>query len=109
MTEVWTITQINNYPTAQPAEGETKPFSVEWRFEITDGAYTAADYGTQTLEYTHDKDWYAFSALTQPIVIKWVQDALGDDRIAKTKEVLTAMIEQQKHPAPKPQKLPWVA
>jgi hypothetical protein len=68
--------------------------------------YTASGYGSIGLERPIKKKLVPFENLTADLVVGWVKDKLGADRVAEVEAALTAQIEERINPT-KLAGLPW--
>lgn len=71
-------------------------FSVSWRIVAEDGEM-ADSYGTTTLKYDENSYFIPYSEMTKDVVISWVKDVLGEDRIASIENSLEKDIEEKKN------------
>ena len=83
----WDCKTVDTYPT----QGELTDivYNVHWRLTGTDatGGHSATIIGTQTLtvENIQPEGFISFEALTHEQVIEWIEEAMGEDRIADLK------------------------
>jgi hypothetical protein len=75
--------------------------TVHYTVNAVDGDYTASTYGT--VGYTEEGAFTPYSQLTEAVVVGWVQESLGKDKV---EEGLAAQIEAQKNPVQE-SGLPW--
>jgi len=108
ITYTWTATALIGYPTF---DGET---DVVTRAAYTvlgdDGEGHTADYSNwQETPLDSSVPFIPYPDLTNDIVIGWVQNALGANRVTSIYANLDAQIEAQINPPPSPQSfpLPW--
>jgi len=81
--------------------------NVHWRLSMQDGEYYADTYGV--ISYTQDpeaSDFVPFEQLTKEIVVGWVQDYFGEEKLNEMQESLINNINNQKNP-PIILGLPW--
>lgn len=74
---------------------------------MQDSGYTAQRSSVQTIVYAPNQPFTPYDQLTQAEVVKWVQEAMGEDQLAVLSNELTADIERQKNPPIVPMPLPW--
>jgi hypothetical protein len=80
-----------------------KVTTVHWAVDLTDGTYNAGAYGSVGVA---GEIAVPFKDLTEAVVIGWVKDQLGGERLQEVTAALEAQLEQQR--APKVASgLPW--
>ena len=77
---------------------------VHYNVNATDGTYQASTYGTTSYTQTPGETYIPYEDLTQPIVVGWVQEALGKDIVEAS---LQSQIDALKNPVQE-SGLPWV-
>lgn len=83
----WDCRTVDTYPT----QGELTDvvYNVHWRLTGTDttGEYSATVIGTQTLtvEDIQPEGFISFDDLIHEQVIEWIEEAMGEDRVADLK------------------------
>lgn len=86
--------------------------TVHWRLAMTDTDESGKTYYADTysmLTYTQDPEsteYIPYEELTEGIVVGWVEESLGEERLAEMEGSLIANIEAQKNP-PILKGLPW--
>jgi hypothetical protein len=76
---------------------------VHWRYVVKDEDdegrnYTANTYGL--INYTqNDENYIPFEELTKEIVVGWVEETLGEDRLNEIVKMLEETIQTQKNPS----------
>ena len=107
-TITWTIEQLSCYP--QEFDKTDVVFSAAWRVNGTDGTYNATVYGSQSVApYTEGAPFIPYADLTQPEVIGWVQNAMGESQVAAINASIEQQIESQVNPTVVTPQLPWIA
>ena len=107
-TITWQIEQMSCYP--QEFDETDVVFSAAWRVNGTDGTYNATVYGSQSLSpYDGKTPFTPYADLTQPQVIGWVQNAMGESQVAAINANIEQQIESQVNPTVVNPPLPWVA
>jgi hypothetical protein len=107
-TITWQIEQMSCYP--QEFDETDVVFSAAWRVNGTDGTYNATVYGSQSLSpYDGKTPFTPYADLTQPQVIGWVQNAMGESQVAAINANIEQQIESQVNPTVVTPPLPWVA
>jgi len=81
-------------------------FTVHWTVDANDGTYSAGAYGSVGFE--RHEDLIPYNQLTEEIVIGWVQEHFGADKVAEIEAALQQQIDQQRTPT-KAAGLPWAA
>ena len=77
--------------------------TVHYNVGATDGDYQASTYGTTSYTQTPGETYIPYEDLTQPIVVGWVQEALGKDTVEAS---LQGQIDALKNPVQE-SGLPW--
>jgi hypothetical protein len=80
-------------------------FIAHYTVNADDGTYTSGAYGSLGLE--RPDSLIPFSQLTEAIVIGWVKEKFGEEKVAEIEAALQSQIEEQKHPS-KAAGVPWV-
>ena len=75
--------------------------TVHYTVNAVDGEFTASTYGT--VGYTEEGAFTPYSQLTKALVVGWVQESLGKDKV---EESLAAQIDALKNPVSE-SGLPW--
>lgn len=82
-------------------------FTVHYTVDAVSGdqAYRAGAYGSLGLERPED-DMVPFADLTEEMVIGWVKDKFGPEKVAEILAALQAQLDEQHHPT-KASGMPW--
>ena len=80
-------------------------YTVHYTISADDGTYTAGTYGSLGLERPEDA-MIPFSRLTEQVVVRWVKEKIGKEKVAEIEAALQAQIDQQHAPA-NAAGLPW--
>jgi hypothetical protein len=80
-------------------------FTVHYTIDAKDDAYSAGAYGSIGLERSED-GMVPFADLTAEIVINWVKEKLGDEKVVEIEAALQAQLDEQRTPT-KASGLPW--
>ena len=108
MTNIWTIDQLSCYPKVDNKIDVV--FSVAWRVNGTDGAFSATIYGTQSIALCTEESLFTpYSNLTKAQVISWVQDAMGAEQVESINTSIKQQIDDQVNPPVVNPFLPWIA
>ena len=78
---------------------------VHYNVSAVDGDYQASTYGTTSYTQTPGETYIPYEDLTQPIVVGWVQEALGKDTVEAS---LQGQIDALKNPVQE-SGLPWTS
>ena len=97
----WAVAQLERHT----ADGIV--FTVHYTVAANDGTYASSAYGSIGLEQP-EGDVIPFADLTQEIVIGWVKDKFGEEKVAEIEAALQAQLDEQHAPS-KAAGLPWAA
>jgi len=95
----WHIAQLER----ETADGYV--FVAHYTIDANDGTYTAGAYGSLGFERPED-DLIPFADLTEEIVIGWVKEKFGDEKVADIEAALQAQLDEQRQPT-RASGLPW--
>jgi len=98
-TFTWNIAQMER----EVSDGYV--YTVHYTVDAKDGTYAAGAYGSIGLERPED-EMIPFSDLTAEVVVGWVQDQLGEEKVAEVEAALQAQLDEQRQPT-KAAGLPW--
>ena len=70
-----------------------------------DGVYSSGAYGSLGLERP-EGDLIPFADLTEEIVVGWVKEKFGDEKVSEIEAALQAQLDEQRQPT-KAAGLPW--
>lgn len=79
--------------------------TVHYTVNADNGVYTSGAYGSLGLERPED-EMIPFSQLTEEIVVQWVKDKFGEEKVAEIEAALQAQIDEQQSPT-KAAGVPW--
>ena len=79
-------------------------FTCHYTVNANDGTYSAGAYGSLGFE-RHD-NLIPFADLTEEIVIGWVKDQFGAEKVAEIEAALQSQIDEQRNPT-KAAGVPW--
>tara|TARA_X000000950_G_scaffold42268_1_gene46843 strand:+ start:67 stop:387 length:321 start_codon:yes stop_codon:yes gene_type:complete len=82
--------------------------TVHWRVDAFDGTYGEGAYGSIGLEPAEADSMIPYADITEEIVVQWVKDHYGAEKIEEVEQALTARIEEQRTPSVG-NGLPWSA
>jgi hypothetical protein len=69
-----------------------------------DGTYSSGAYGS--LGFERPDKLIPYADLTEELVIGWVQDAFGAEKVTEIEAALQAQLDEQRHPS-KASGMPW--
>ena len=69
-----------------------------------DGAYRSGAYGS--IGFERPENLIPFADLTEDLVVQWVKEALGTDKVLEIGQALLNQLEEQRHPT-KAAGVPW--
>ena len=98
-TYLWTIQDMNRLT----SDGFV--VTVHYNVSATDDTYQASTYGTTSYTQTPGETYIPYDDLTEPVVVGWVQEALGKDTVEAS---LQGQIDALKNPVQE-SGLPWTA
>jgi len=102
----WLIVQLDCY-----AEHDGKANvvnNIHWRRQGSDGkGHTADVYDEQSIEFNAAQPFTAFDNLTKAQVVKWLEAALGAEKIAQLDAELNRKLAEQANPPFVAPELPW--
>ena len=97
----WHIAQLER----ETADGLV--ITAHYTVDASDGTYSAGAYGSIGFERPED-DMIPFADLTEEIVIGWVKDKFGDEKVAEVEAALQSQLDEQRAPS-KASGLPWAS
>jgi hypothetical protein len=80
-------------------------FTVHYTVAANDGTYASSAYGSIGLEQP-EGDVIPYADLTPEIVIGWVKDKFGEEKVAEIEAALQAQLDEQHSPS-KAAGVPW--
>ena len=95
----WKVAQLER----ETADGYV--FTCHYTVNAEDGTYSSGAYGSLGLERP-SKNIIPFADLTEEIVIGWVKDKFGAEKVAEIEAALQAQLDEQ-HAPTKASGLPW--
>lgn len=79
-------------------------YTAHYTIDATDGTYNAGAYGS--IGFERPESLIPYGSLKEAEVIGWVQDQLGDEKVAEIEAALTSQLEEQRKPS-KASGMPW--
>ena len=98
----WKIAQLER----QLSDGIV--FTLHYTIEAFDGTYRASAYGSLGLEAPEEDKAIPFADLTQEVVVGWLLDKFGEEKVDEIKAALQAQIDEQTSPT-KGTGTPWAS
>jgi hypothetical protein len=95
----WKVAQLER----ETADGYV--FTCHYTVNAEDGTYSSGAYGSLGLERP-EGTMTLFADLTEEIVIGWVKDKFGAEKVAEIEAALQAQLDEQHAPS-KASGLPW--
>jgi len=79
-------------------------FTAHYTVNASDGVYTSGAYGS--LGFERPDNLVPFSQLTEELVVSWVKEKFGEEKVTEIESALQAQLDEQKHPS-KAAGVPW--
>lgn len=80
-------------------------YTAHYTINAKDETYSAGAYGS--IAFERPENLIPFADLTENVVIGWVKEALGDEKVAEIEAALQAQLDEQRAPS-KAAGVPWV-
>lgn len=100
-TTVWKIAQLER----ETADGLV--ITAHYTVDAKDDVYSAGAYGSIGFERP-EEDMIPYADLTEEIVIGWVKEKFGDEKVAEIEAALQKQLDEQRSPTVA-QGLPWAS
>jgi hypothetical protein len=100
-TYTWNVAQLER----ETADGYV--YTVHYTVSAQDEAYASSAYGSIGLERP-EGELIPFAELTEEIVVNWLLEKFGEEKIAEIEAALQAQIDEQRSPS-KAAGLPWAS
>lgn len=100
----------NNGLLAQTLDNKKDVVSlIRYTITATDGKNTVEDNGVVKIDFNENKPFTVYKDLTEAVVLQWVKESLGDDRVAVVESRLKKRLEtlSNSKELPKPIENPW--
>ncbi|MFZ9751607.1 MAG: hypothetical protein ACO3CN_05855 [Candidatus Nanopelagicales bacterium] len=88
----WGVAQLER----QLSDGTV--YTVHYTIEAFDGTYRSSAYGSLGLEAPDEDEMIPYADLTPEIVVGWVKEKFGEEKVDEIEAALQAQIDQQKAP-----------
>ena len=79
-------------------------YVAHFTLKASDGVYTANAHGS--VSFDRPEKLIPFDSLTREIVMTWIKDELGEEKIKEAEEALVKQIEEKRSPT-KAVGMPW--
>ena len=96
----WHVANMEHYT----ADGAV--FTVHYTVGANDGTYSSSAYGSIGLEKPEPGNMIPYADLTEEIVVGWVKDHFGAEKVGEIEAALKQQLDQQHAPTTAPG-LPW--
>jgi len=97
-TFVWAISNLER----ETADGFV--YTAHYTVNATDDTYSAGAYGS--LGFERPDNLIPYSELTEEIVVNWVKEHFGPEKVAEIEAALQTQIDEQRNPT-KAAGVPW--
>ncbi len=98
----WRIANMEHYT----ADGVV--FTVHYTIGANDGTYSSSAYGSIGLEKPDPSAMVPYADLTEELVVNWVKQHFGDEKVTEIEAALQQQLDQQHAPTVAPG-LPWAS
>jgi len=98
-TVTWNIANLER----ETADGYV--YTVHYTVDAKDDTYSSGAYGSIGLERPED-ELIPFADLTAEVVVGWVKEQLGEEKVAEVEAALQTQLDEQRQPT-KAAGLPW--
>ena len=88
----WGVAQLER----QLSDGTV--YTVHYTIEAFDGTYRSSAYGSLGLEAPDEDEMIPYADLTPEIVVGWVKEKFGEEKVDEIEAALQTQIDQQKTP-----------
>jgi hypothetical protein len=99
-TFTWAIANMEHYTSGRDR------VHVHHTVVANDGTYSSGAYGSVGLEKPEPGNMIPYADLTEEIVVGWVKDHFGAEKVGEIEAALQAQLDQQHAPTTAPG-LPW--
>jgi hypothetical protein len=80
-------------------------FTAQYTINAADDTYNAGAYGS--IGFERPRNLIPYAQLTESVVVGWVKDALGIDKVTEIEAALQAQLDEQRAPT-NAAGVPWV-
>jgi hypothetical protein len=99
-TFTWAIANMEHYT----SDGVV--FTIHYTVNAEDGTYSSGAYGSVGLEKPEPDNMIPYADLTEEIVVGWVKDHFGAEKVGEIEAALQQQLDQQHAPTTAPG-VPW--
>jgi hypothetical protein len=85
----WKINQVISN------KGDGLVVKIYWSAALTDGAFQASDFGAVDIE--RSQSFIDYPELTEKVILEWVFDKLGANKVSMIEDALSEKINSQKN------------
>ena len=96
----WSVANMEHYT----SDGVV--FTVHYTVNAEDGTYSSGAYGSVLLYKPESDNMIPYADLTEEIVVGWVKDHFGAEKVGEIEAALQAQLDQQHAPTTAPG-VPW--
>lgn len=83
-------------------------YTLHYAIDASDGIYRSGAYGSIGLEAPEEDAMIPYGNLTKEIVVGWLLDKLGAEKVAEVEAALQAQLDEQKAPT-RGAGVPWAS
>ena len=98
----WSVANMEHYT----SDGVVS--TIHYTVNAEDGTYSSGAYGSVGLEKPERRNTIPYADLTKEIVIGWIKDHFGAEKVGEIEAALQQQLDQQHAPTTAPG-LPWAA
>jgi hypothetical protein len=99
-TFTWAVANMEHYT----SDGVV--FTIHYTVNAEDGTYSSGAYGSVGLEKPEPDNMIPYADLTEEIVVGWLKDHFGEEKVTEIEAALQAQLDQQHAPTTAPG-VPW--
>lgn len=104
-TYTWSILKLECAVNEDGKENVVK--SISWQLTATDGTNTTGLVNNSQIELNPDAPFISYEDLTEEVVLGWVQENLGEEKITGLHVILDAHLVTMQSPQVVVPALPW--
>jgi hypothetical protein len=97
MAAIWKVSRTD-YDIDPDGSGQVKVTNLHWRATLIEGEFTASSYGSAGDDQNRVYPLPALENVPESVVVGWVQDALGEEEVARIEQSMVDNIAEQKTP-----------
>ena len=96
----WSVANMEHYT----SDGVV--FTIHYTVNAEDGTYSSGAYGSVGLEKPEPGNMIPYADLTEEIVVGWVKEKFGTEKVAEIEAALQSQLDEQHAPS-KAAGVPW--